>query len=51
MSDTAGLVSLFLSSFLGATLLPGGSVVVLFALLKSHPESVWWALALATAVA
>lgn len=49
MSDSAGLISLFLSSFLGATLLPGGSEVVLFALLKSHPESLWLALALATA--
>lgn len=48
MSETTSLTSLFLSSFLGATLLPGGSEVVLFALLKSYPESFWLALALAT---
>lgn len=48
MSETTSLTSLFLSSFLGATLLPGGSEVVLFALLKSYPESFWLALTLAT---
>jgi membrane protein YqaA with SNARE-associated domain len=44
----AGLLGLFLSSFLAATLLPGGSEAVLFALLKLHPEQAVPALALAT---
>ena len=44
----AGLWGLLLSSFLAATLLPGGSEAVLFALLKLHPETLWPALALAT---
>jgi membrane protein YqaA with SNARE-associated domain len=44
----AGLLGLFLSSFLAATLLPGGSEVVLFALLKLHPEQALPALILAT---
>ncbi len=44
----AGLLGLFVSSFLAATLLPGGSEVALFALLKLHPEQVVPALLLAT---
>lgn len=44
----AGLLGLFLSSFLAATLLPGGSEVVLFALVKLHPEQAITALLLAT---
>jgi membrane protein YqaA with SNARE-associated domain len=43
-----GLVGLFVSSFLAATLLPGGSEVVLFALLKLHPEQAVPAFLLAT---
>jgi membrane protein YqaA with SNARE-associated domain len=43
-----GLLGLFLSSFLAATLLPGGSEVVLFALLKLHPEQAIPAFVLAT---
>lgn len=43
-----GLAGLFLSSFLAATLLPGGSEVALFALLKLHPEQAAPALVLAT---
>ena len=48
MTETASLLSLFTSSFLAATLLPGGSEAVLFLVLKSHPESFWLALTLAT---
>ncbi len=48
MTETASLLSLFASSLLGATLLPGGSEVVLFALLKSYPDSLWLALAVGT---
>ncbi|HEX8987722.1 MAG TPA: YqaA family protein [Rhodocyclaceae bacterium] len=42
------LAGLFLSSFLSATLLPGSSEAVLFAVLRLHPEQAVWALALAT---
>lgn len=42
------LAGLFLSSFLAATLLPGGSEVALFALVKLHPEQATTALILAT---
>ena len=49
MTEAASLTSLFLSSFLAATLLPGGSEAVLFAVLKTYPESMWFALALSTA--
>ncbi|NCN88417.1 MAG: DedA family protein [Gallionella sp.] len=48
MTETASLLSLFTGSFLAATLLPGGSEAVLFLVLKSHPESFWPALAVAT---
>jgi membrane protein YqaA with SNARE-associated domain len=42
------LPSLFLSSFLAATLLPGGSEVVLYALLAREPALLWPALGVAT---
>lgn len=48
MTETASLASLFFSSFLAATLLPGGSEVVLFGVLKAYPETLWTALAVAT---
>ena len=48
MTETASLTSLFISSFLAATLLPGGSEAVLFAVLKAFPETFWPTLALAT---
>ena len=48
MPDEFGLWALFASSFLAATLLPGGSEVVLFAVLKAEPQSLWTALAVAT---
>jgi membrane protein YqaA with SNARE-associated domain len=48
VTETASLVSLFISSFLAATLLPGGSEAVLFAVLKAYPESIWLTLVLAT---
>jgi membrane protein YqaA with SNARE-associated domain len=44
----AGLAGLFLASFLSATLLPGGSEAVLFAVIKLHPEQMLPALVLAT---
>ncbi len=48
MSEDASLWLLFSSSFLAATLLPGGSEAVLFGVLKLHPEQVWPALGIAT---
>jgi len=48
VTETASLTSLFISSFLAATLLPGGSEAVLFAVLKAFPETFWPTLALAT---
>lgn len=47
-SAEAGLWGLFLASFLAATLLPGGSEILLFALLQPHPTEFWPALVLAT---
>ena len=47
-SAEAGLGAFFLSSFLAATLLPGGSEAVLFGLLRLHPEQFWPALVLGT---
>jgi membrane protein YqaA with SNARE-associated domain len=48
MSDTTSLWALFTSSFLAATLLPGGSEVLLYGVLKLHPEQDWPALAVAS---
>src|SRR5688572_7198556 len=48
MDSTTSLWTLFASSFLAATLLPGGSEVVLFSVLKLHPDKLGAALAIAT---
>jgi membrane protein YqaA with SNARE-associated domain len=48
MNETISLWTLFASSFLAATLLPGGSEAVLFGVLKLHPGELWLALAVAT---
>lgn len=48
MTETASLASLFISSLLAATLLPGGSEAVLFGVLKAYPETLWIALGVAT---
>ncbi|HSD60754.1 MAG TPA: YqaA family protein [Burkholderiales bacterium] len=48
LGEDAGLAALFASSFLAATLLPGGSEAVLFGVLKLHPQLYWPALGLAT---
>ena len=42
------LYGLFLSSLLGATLLPGGSELVLVGVLRLHPELFWPAILLGT---
>lgn len=43
-SSDLSLWGLFISSLLGATLLPGGSELVLVGVLKLHPELFWPAL-------
>jgi membrane protein YqaA with SNARE-associated domain len=48
MDESLGLWTLFASSFLAATLLPGGSEAVLFGILKLNPQQMWPALAVAT---
>jgi membrane protein YqaA with SNARE-associated domain len=48
MSEGVSLWALFMSSFLAATLLPGGSEAALFAVLKLHPGQHWLALGVAT---
>ncbi len=48
MTESTSLWALFVSSFLAATLLPGGSEVVLFGVLKLHPGQLWAALGVAT---
>ncbi|MEK7875632.1 MAG: YqaA family protein [Pseudomonadota bacterium] len=48
MDEPMSLVALFASSFLAATLLPGGSEAVLFGVLKLDPQQYWPALAVAT---
>lgn len=48
MTETSGLVGLFASSFLAATLLPGGSELVFAGLLMSGTATLWPALGVAT---
>ncbi|MFM2397791.1 MAG: hypothetical protein RLZZ144_1041 [Pseudomonadota bacterium] len=47
-SHDGGLWGLFISSLLGATLLPGGSELVLVGVLKSQPDAFWFALFIGT---
>ncbi|MBA3757224.1 MAG: DedA family protein [Nitrosomonas sp.] len=48
MDEQSSLLTLFISSFLAATLLPGGSEAVLVSVLLAYPELHWQALTLAT---
>jgi membrane protein YqaA with SNARE-associated domain len=48
VSEGAGLGALFVSSFLAATLLPGGSEAVFLGVLMSGTSTLWPALAVAT---
>lgn len=48
MTPEAGLVGLFLASFLSATLLPGGSEIALLAFVHAHPETTLQAWGMAT---
>ncbi len=47
-SNNLSLWGLFISSLLSATLLPGGSELVLFGVLDLHPKLFWPALAIGT---
>lgn len=47
-TSNLSLWGLFFSSLLGATLLPGGSELVLLGVLNLHPELHWQALAIGT---
>jgi len=48
LTSDLSLWGLFLASLLGATLLPGGSEIVLVGVLKFHPELFWPAILLGT---
>lgn len=48
MTESIGLLSFFISSFLAATLLPGGSEAFLVGVLKAYPELFWMTLLLGT---
>ncbi len=48
LTSDLSLWGLFLSSLLGATLLPGGSELVLVGVLKLHPDLFWPALLIGT---
>jgi len=48
MTEDIRLLGLFISSFLAATLLPGGSEAVLVGVLLTYPELLWPALSIAT---
>jgi membrane protein YqaA with SNARE-associated domain len=47
-SEEAGFIGLFIASFLAATVLPGGSEVVLIAVISKHPDALLQAVAVAT---
>ncbi len=48
-SAEAGFAGLFIASFAAATLLPGGSELVLIAVVHRHPDALWQAVGVATA--
>ena len=47
-STESGLVALFIASFVAATVLPGGSELVLIAVIHRHPDALWQAVFIAT---
>jgi membrane protein YqaA with SNARE-associated domain len=47
-SAETGFVALFIASFIAATILPGGSEVVLIGVLHKHPDKLFEAIAVAT---
>jgi len=48
LTSDLSLWGLFMASLLGATLLPGGSEIILIGVLKLHPELFWTAILLGT---
>ena len=48
-SAASGFVALFVASFVAATVLPGGSELVLIAVIHRHPDTLWQAVLIATA--
>jgi membrane protein YqaA with SNARE-associated domain len=48
ISEETGFIGLFVASFISATVLPGGSEVVLIALIHKYPEVIWRAVGVAT---
>ncbi|SOD40404.1 YqaA family protein [Nitrosovibrio sp. Nv4] len=48
MDEQSSLLALFTTSFLSATLLPGGSEAVLFGVLTAYPQLFWPALGFAS---
>jgi membrane protein YqaA with SNARE-associated domain len=48
-SANTGLAGLFVASFVSATLLPGGSELVLLGVIEHYPAALWPALGVATA--
>lgn len=47
-SAEAGFLGLFIASFISATILPGGSEIVLIAVIHQHPDALLQAVAVAT---
>lgn len=48
LTPEAGLIGLFVSAFISATVLPGGSEALLFAWVKFHQDELWPAFAVAS---
>jgi membrane protein YqaA with SNARE-associated domain len=48
ISEETGFIGLFVASFTSATVLPGGSELVLIALIHKFPEVIWRAVVVAT---
>lgn len=49
LAGDSALWGLFVASFVGATLLPGGSEILLYNVVMASPQRLWLALAMATA--
>lgn len=47
-SAESGFVALFVASFVAATIVPGGSELVLIAVVHRHPDALWQAVLIAT---
>lgn len=47
-SAESGFIALFVASFVAATILPGGSELVLIAVIHRHPDTLWQAVLIAT---